>query len=123
MVDRTPGAPAADAAEQAMNRVLAAERDAAQAIADCEAQARDLVQAARQQANRIDARADQRITLMQMRCAKQIAQALQELAQTRQAHSSQSAAQLDDTGVSACMEAVAEALTSAADSNPGDADQ
>lgn len=122
MPDKTPGAPAADTAEQAMNRVLAAERDAAQAIADCEAQSRDLVQAARQQASRIDARADERITLMQMRCAKQIAQALQQLGQTQQAGSAQNPDHLDDASISACMESVAAALTAAADS-AGDGDR
>lgn len=122
MPDKTPGAPAADTAEQAMNRVLAAERDAAQAIADCEAQSRDLVQAARQQASRIDARADERITLMQMRCAKQIAQALQQLGQTQQAGSAQNSDHLDDASISACMESVAAALTAAADS-AGDGDR
>ncbi|MCO6413439.1 MAG: hypothetical protein J5I92_11935, partial [Thiogranum sp.] len=99
-----------------------AERDAAQAIADCEAQARDLVQAARQQASRIEARADERITLMQMRCAKRLAQALQQLAQTQQAGSAQDPGHLDDASLNACMESVAAALTAAADS-AGDGDR
>jgi hypothetical protein len=99
-----------------MNRVLAAERDAGHAVADCEARARDIVQAARQRANRIATRTDERITLMHMRCAQSSAVTLKRMQQAQLSTTDQAGQPLDDAGVSACMEAVAESLTSAAGS-------
>ena len=120
MANKKPGQPGSDSAEQAMNRVLAAERDAAQAIADCEAVARDTVQAARQRANRITARTDERITLLKMRCAKQITATLRQLARAQQADSGKSGAPLNDDSINACLEALAAALTGSVDKkDPG----
>ena len=116
MADRKSAVPSSGTAEHAMNRVLAAERDAGQAIADCEARARDIVQAARQRANRIASRTDERITLMHMRCTQRTAATLKHLQQAQLSTADQAGHSLDDAGVSACMEAVAESLTSAAGS-------
>ena len=54
-------------AEQAIQQVLQAERDAERAIQDCEAEARLIVHDAQGRAQRINARADERITNMEMR--------------------------------------------------------
>jgi hypothetical protein len=109
-------------AEQAMNSVLAAEREAAQAIADCEAEARNLLQAARKRSNHIADRSDERITLMQMRCAKSIAQTLQQLAREQKTQGERSAEALDDAGIRRCMEAIAETLTTGTVSDAGNGD-
>ena len=55
------------AAEQAIHQVLQAERDAEQAIRDCEDEARRIIKEAHGRAQRINARTDQRITNMEMR--------------------------------------------------------
>lgn len=54
-------------AEQAIHQVLQAERDAEQAIRDCEDEARVIIKDAHGRAQRINARTDQRITNMEMR--------------------------------------------------------
>ena len=114
MADRKPAAPSSGTAEHAMNRVLAAERDAGQAVADCESKARDIVQAARQRANRIASRTDERITSIQMRCTQRTAATFKHLQQAQQSPADQASKPLDEASVSACMEDLAEALTSAA---------
>ena len=72
MAGNDSSAGASDSVEQAMNRVLQAEREAEQAIADCEQEARQILQAAQQTAKHIADRTDQRITLIQMRLAQKI---------------------------------------------------
>ncbi|MDH3561413.1 MAG: hypothetical protein OEN52_10740 [Gammaproteobacteria bacterium] len=114
VADEKSGAPPSCTAEQAMNRVLAAERDAGRAVADCEARSRDIVQDARQRANRIASRTDERITLMQMRSAQRTAATLRQLQQAQQSLDDQAGEPLDDASVSVCMEDVAETLTTAA---------
>jgi len=52
---------------QAIQQVLQAERDAERAIQDCEQEARQIVYDARNRAQRINTRTDQRITNMEMR--------------------------------------------------------
>ena len=54
-------------AEQAIQQVLQAERDAEKAIQVCENEARNIIRDAQNTAQRINARADQRITNMEMR--------------------------------------------------------
>jgi vacuolar-type H+-ATPase subunit H len=54
-------------AEQAIHQVLQAERDAEQAIRDCEEEARQIIKDAHGRGQRINARTDQRITNMEMR--------------------------------------------------------
>ena len=53
--------------EQAIQQVLQAERDAEHAIRDCEKEARQIIRDAHSRAQKINARADQRITNMEMR--------------------------------------------------------
>lgn len=113
MADTKSAAPAAGMTEQAMNRVLAAEHDAAQAVAECEARTRDLVQAAQQRANRIASRTDERITLMQMRCKQRVAATLKQLQQTPPSPDDHNMQSLDDTDLRTCMARVAEMLTTA----------
>lgn len=55
------------AASTAMNRVLEAEHAAEQDVAECERQAQALLQAGYTRAQRITARADERISLLRMR--------------------------------------------------------
>ena len=54
-------------AEQAIQQVLQAERDAEHAIRDCEQEARQIIRDAQNRAQRINAHTDQRITNMEMR--------------------------------------------------------
>ena len=63
---KTEPASSADA-EQAIQQVLQAERDAERAIRDCENEVQQILQDAQVRANRILARADERITNMEMR--------------------------------------------------------
>ena len=55
------------AASAAMNRVLEAEHEAEEAVAECERRAQALLQAGYARAQRITARADERISLLRMR--------------------------------------------------------
>jgi len=72
MLSKDSDAVPSDKVEQAMNRVLQAEREAEQAIADCEYEARHILQAAQQRAKRIADRTDERIALIQQRLAQKI---------------------------------------------------
>ena len=54
-------------ADDAIQRVLQAERDAEQAIQDCEQEARQIITDARKRAQAINSRTDQRITNLEMR--------------------------------------------------------
>jgi vacuolar-type H+-ATPase subunit H len=54
-------------AEQAIQQVLQAERDAEHAIQDCEHEARQIIHDAQNRAQLINTRVDQRITNMEMR--------------------------------------------------------
>jgi vacuolar-type H+-ATPase subunit H len=63
-------------AGQAIQQVLQAERDAEQAIQDCEQEARQIIHDARSRAQKINARADRRITNMEMRHGHKLDQAI-----------------------------------------------
>ncbi|NNJ96270.1 MAG: hypothetical protein HKP12_03850 [Gammaproteobacteria bacterium] len=54
-------------ADDAIQRVLQAERDAEQAIQECEREAQQIITDARKRAQAINARTDQRITHLEMR--------------------------------------------------------
>ncbi|MGD2160037.1 MAG: hypothetical protein PVG94_02555, partial [Gammaproteobacteria bacterium] len=54
-------------ADKAIQQVLQAERDAEQAIRDCETEAVQIIDEARNRAQRINSRTDQRITNLEMR--------------------------------------------------------
>jgi hypothetical protein len=89
-----------DAAEQAMNQVLAAERAAEQAVADCEAEARAIIQNARSRALRIDERTNERIAILEQRCSQHTERKLRALRQHDDPPSEQNAPQeLDDAGL------------------------
>jgi hypothetical protein len=60
------------AASAAMNRVLEAEREAEQAVAECERQAQLLLQAGYARARRIAGRTDERISLLRMRSSDRV---------------------------------------------------
>jgi regulator of protease activity HflC (stomatin/prohibitin superfamily) len=60
------------AASAAMNRVLEAEAEAEQAVAECERQAQRLLQTGYARAQRIAARTDERISLLRMRCIDRV---------------------------------------------------
>lgn len=53
--------------DDAIQRVLQAERDAEQAIVECEQEAQQIITDARKRAQAINARSDQRITNLEMR--------------------------------------------------------
>ena len=65
--------------EQAMSRVLEAERDAHAAVAECEARAAALIDAAQQQARRIHARTDARVSQVHAHCALALGQQVETL--------------------------------------------
>jgi len=95
-----------------MNKVLQAEREAEKAIADCEYEARNILQAAQQRVKRIADRTDARIARIQLRLAHKLK------AQTKAMESADKAAQrgpsaytLDDTALAAVVQDVAAELT------------
>ena len=63
-------------AEQAIQQVLQAERDAERAIRDCEHEARRIIHDAQNRAQRINARTDERITNMEMRYSHKLDKAI-----------------------------------------------
>lgn len=113
--DNNPPAPGS--AEQAINRVLQAERETGQAVTDCEQQAHAILQAARQRARQILSRTDGRISRMQMRVAQRITEQIQSMDREEQkARLEQSTRPLDETGLAECIEEVAHLLTGGAPS-------
>jgi CRISPR/Cas system CSM-associated protein Csm2 small subunit len=101
----------ADQAEAAMNRVLEAEREAELAVAECEKQAREILSEARNRANRIANRTNERITLLTMRCSQQVAGEISRQERAEKAARKKPGSELDETGLSECIEAVSAALT------------
>ena len=93
-----------------MNRVLEAERDAEVAVAECEKQAREILGNARKRANRIANRTDERITLLKMRVSQQVAGEISRQERAEKAARKQTVAELDETGLRECIEAVSAAL-------------
>jgi cell division septum initiation protein DivIVA len=102
------------ASTEAMNRVLQAEREAAEAIAACRQEARDILQAAQWHANRIAARADERISRMQMRSARLVADRIRELGSAAHRTNRQPEGELDETGLRECIDEIAACLTGGA---------
>lgn len=70
---RTTDDNGATGAEEAINRVLEAERRAGERVAGCEAQAAAELGAARERARRIAERTDTRITRLRTRCEQIVA--------------------------------------------------
>jgi hypothetical protein len=67
--------------EEAMNRVLEAERAAHAAVTECESHAAALLEAAQQQARRIHSRADNRLSQIHAHCALALGQQVEQLLQ------------------------------------------
>ena len=100
--------------EDAMNRVLQAERSAEQAVAVCRQEAREIQQAAQLQASRIARRANERLALCHMRCNARLTRELKERERAAEAEISQctaSAIQLDEDALTPVVEALALDLT------------
>jgi cell division septum initiation protein DivIVA len=104
---------ATEQAEQAMNRVLQAERDAERVVAECEAEAGSILQAAQLQVSRIASRTDSRISLMQTRCLQRVAEEIKQLERAvRQARERQEESyRIDETGLAECLDEIAICLT------------
>jgi vacuolar-type H+-ATPase subunit H len=71
--------PSPEPADLAMNRVLQAERDAEQAVAECEQEARAILKAAQLQAQRIAARTNRRISMLQMRSSQKLNRTIKDI--------------------------------------------
>lgn len=100
--------------EVAMNRVLEAERAAHAAVAECEARAAALIDAAQQQARRIHTRTDARLGQVHSRCALALSQQVEALLQQDPAGAASTA--LDDEMrelLTAAIARLAESLTNA----------
>jgi cell division septum initiation protein DivIVA len=103
-----PGA----SAEHAMNKVLAAEKDARQALEASSSEARTLLQQARSTAERIVQRSDQRITRIHHHCSHAVAAAVSQLQREQQLKVSRfDSAAVDADAVTAVVEKIAELLT------------
>jgi len=113
------GHPTADA----INSVLAAERDANQAIAEARTEAGCILDTARQRAARILQRADARITFSHLRCSHGVARAIdaQVLAHHRQLAELSQRLDLDDAQIDAIVGALAAELTGGASGRGGGA--
>ena len=112
MVSKDPSAAPSDTVEQAMNRVLQAEREAEQAIADCELEARQILQAAQQRVKRIADRTDERLALIQQRLAQKIKAHIDALERAdRSAQLEPSVYDLDEAGLATVVREVAAELT------------
>jgi vacuolar-type H+-ATPase subunit H len=112
MLSKDSSAVPSDNVEQAMNRVLQAEREAEKAIADCEYEARQILQDAQQRVKRIADRADERMTLIQLRLAQKVkahSDALQRADQSAQHEAS--LYDLDEAVLAAVVQEVAAELT------------
>lgn len=100
--------------QQAMVRVLQAEREAEQAVATCEHEAHALINAAQVRANRITSRTDERITLIKMRSSQQLAGDIKRRERAEAEAYQQQIAELDESGLKECIAEVAKALTGGA---------
>lgn len=107
------GHPTADA----INSVLAAEREANQALGEARAAAERIADAARQRAARILQRADARITFSHLRCSHGVARAIDTQIQDhhRQLAELSQRLDLDDAQIGAIVAALAAQLTGGGD--------
>jgi hypothetical protein len=125
MAGNNSGNSATTMAEQAMNRLLQAERDARRVVAECEAEAASILQAAQRQASRIANRTDSRISLMQTRCFQRVAEEIRHLerAETQAREKQAESYRIDETGLAECIEEIAICLTAGVSrgGNGGDA--
>ncbi len=121
---KDPSTAPSENVEEAMNRVLQAEREAEQAIADCEYEARQILQAAHQRVKRIADRTDERIALIQQRLAQRVRAQVRALERAERAerHASSPYA-LDEAALAAVVQEVAAELTGNRPSQTGAPEQ
>ena len=100
------------AAQQAMNQVLRAERDAEQAIAECGEYAMQLLQEAQKRSQFISKSADKRISNIHLRCKQDTAKKINQLAREH-AHKTKQHAEyhLDEKTIQDIVDEVAGYLT------------
>ncbi len=111
----TPNSSVAGTTEEAMNRVLGAERDAKAAITQCEAQAAATVEQVRQQARRIAERTDRRISRLHTNCELSAARRIDLLLrQERSADAERIAPPHEQEVLAAAVERLTALLTGAA---------
>lgn len=124
MANHSADTPDAQPAELAMNRVLQAERDAEQAVRDCEEESGRMRLAAQARANRISARTDERITRMQVRAYQQVTEEIKRLehAQRIAMQEQEQSYRIDETGLAECIEEVAARLTGGSPARPDSGD-
>ncbi|MEA2078576.1 MAG: hypothetical protein U9P00_01730 [Pseudomonadota bacterium] len=112
MVSKDASAGPSDNVEQAMNRVLQAEQEAGKAIADCEYEARQILQVAQQRVKRIADRTDERIALIHMRLVRKSKAQIEALEHAdRAAQHEPSVYDLDEAALAAVVQEVAAELT------------
>jgi vacuolar-type H+-ATPase subunit H len=98
-------------AEQAIQQVLQAERDAERSIQACEAEARMIVHKAQGRAQRINARADERITNMEMRHGHKLDRVIKDIERDgADALRLDAAQRYDDARMQAVIDALAKEL-------------
>jgi vacuolar-type H+-ATPase subunit H len=108
--DNQPASP--DPADEAMNQVLRAERDAERAVAVCEQEARLMLKAAQQKAQRIAARTNQRISMLQSSHGQKLNRTIKDIERSgRQAEQANAKAPFDEAMFNAVIDELAAELT------------
>jgi vacuolar-type H+-ATPase subunit H len=94
--------------EEAMNRVLQAEKDAAKALSECEQNAEVIISAAQNRAQRIAERTNERIALLRMQCTECVAREIRAMRRVEDAvRTPRSSYELEDASIAAAVAAVA----------------
>lgn len=122
MTDTEPNRQPPETVELAMNRVLQAERDAAQVIDACRRDALAIRQTAQQRARRIAERANERLAICHMRSNSKLRHTLREQERSAASQTGESTYTLDAVALTAVVEALARDLTAPAPSGspPGE---
>jgi len=116
MMETKSGGQAGGEAGQLMNTVLEAEREAKRAVAECEQRAEEILKAAQAHAQRLVSRADQRITVIQMRCNHRIDSIVKSMEMQQQVPGDAAhPGQLEAQAIEAVVAALAAQLTGADD--------
>ncbi len=104
--------PQPEPADLAMNRVLQAERDAEEAVADCEQEARNILKAAQQRAQHLAARTNARISILQMNQNQKLNRVIRDIEKAgKTTESPDTAALFDAADFSAVIDKLAAELT------------
>lgn len=119
MTTDTPDNPPSGTVEQAMNRVLEAEREAQQAVEACRHDALQIRQAAQLQAGRIARRTDERLAHCHTRCNALLAREIREGDRAAAANPAGEASyRLDDDALAAVVETLALTLAGLTPAGP-----